>query len=203
MKRCATDERERDPRRASANGYPKRRDDRPRLSDVASTLLHEQSWTHQVIERQLAPAERNAVSADYNFAERLPERRKMMQAWDDYLDALKANAHLIPLLADYPLTVSHKNCRAKSIGRSAQKAFHKHGRRTRVFTRGCRPAFRSGGLRPPARAAEPRRSAPTAKDSQKEVVSSLIMQSHWRTSQLLQGIFEQISDGRFPTGAKS
>jgi integrase len=64
---------------------------------MASTLLHEQGWNHQVIERQLAHAERNAVSAAYNFAEHLPERRKMMQAWADYLDALKASAHVIPL----------------------------------------------------------------------------------------------------------
>ncbi len=64
---------------------------------MASTLLHEQGWNHQVIERQLAHAERNAVSAAYNFAEHLPERRKMMQAWADYLDALKASADVIPL----------------------------------------------------------------------------------------------------------
>jgi integrase len=64
---------------------------------TASTLLHEQGWNHQVIERQLAHAERNAVSAAYNFAEHLPERRKMMQAWADYLDGLKAGAEVIPL----------------------------------------------------------------------------------------------------------
>jgi len=49
--------------------------------------LHEQGWTHQAIERQLAHADRNAVSAAYNFAEHLPERRKMMQAWADGLTA--------------------------------------------------------------------------------------------------------------------
>ena len=64
---------------------------------MASTLLHEQGWNHQVIERQLAHAERNAVSAAYNFAEHLPERRKMMQAWADCLDALKGDADVIPL----------------------------------------------------------------------------------------------------------
>ncbi|MBM4298416.1 MAG: DUF4102 domain-containing protein [Deltaproteobacteria bacterium] len=64
---------------------------------MASTLLHEQGWNHQAIERQLAHAERNAVSAAYNFAEHLPERRKMMQAWADYLDGLKAGADVIPL----------------------------------------------------------------------------------------------------------
>ena len=64
---------------------------------MASTLLHEQGWNHQVIERQLAHAERNAVSAAYNFAEHLPERRRMMQAWADYLDRLKAGANVTPL----------------------------------------------------------------------------------------------------------
>jgi hypothetical protein len=42
---------------------------------MASTLLHEQGWNHQAIERQLAYAERNAGSAAYNFAEDLPQRR--------------------------------------------------------------------------------------------------------------------------------
>jgi hypothetical protein len=42
-----------------------------------------------VIERQLAHGERNKVKAVYNFAEHLAERRKMMQAWADYLDKLK------------------------------------------------------------------------------------------------------------------
>lgn len=63
---------------------------------MASTLLHEQGWNHQ-IERQLAHAERNSVSAAYNFAEHLPERRKMMQAWADYLDTLKSRGEIIPL----------------------------------------------------------------------------------------------------------
>jgi integrase len=64
---------------------------------MASTLLHEQGWNHQVIERQLAHAERNAVSAAYNFAEHLPERCRMMQTWADYLDALKGRANVVPL----------------------------------------------------------------------------------------------------------
>jgi len=55
---------------------------------MASTLLNEQGWHRDAIERQLAHAERNAVRAAYNYAEHLPERRKMMQAWAEYLDAL-------------------------------------------------------------------------------------------------------------------
>lgn len=64
---------------------------------MASTLLHEQGWNHQAVERQLAHAERNAVSAAYNFAEHLPERRRMMQAWAAFLDGLKAGTTVISL----------------------------------------------------------------------------------------------------------
>lgn len=59
---------------------------------MASTLLNEQGWNRDAIERQLAHAERDAVRAAYNYAEFLPDRRKMMQAWADYLDSLKARA---------------------------------------------------------------------------------------------------------------
>jgi integrase len=59
---------------------------------MASTLLNEQGWHHDAIERQLAHAERNSIRAAYNYADHLPERRKMMQAWADYLDRLKAGA---------------------------------------------------------------------------------------------------------------
>ena len=64
---------------------------------MASTLLNEQGWHRDAIERQLAHAERNAVRAAYNYAEHLPERRKMMQAWSDYLDGLKKGADVIPI----------------------------------------------------------------------------------------------------------
>jgi integrase len=57
---------------------------------TASTLLNEQGWNADAIERQLAHAERDGVRAAYNYAEYLPERRKMMQAWSDYLDSLRA-----------------------------------------------------------------------------------------------------------------
>ena len=52
---------------------------------MASTLLNEQGWNRDAIERQLAHSERNSIRAAYNYAEHLPERRKMMQAWADYL----------------------------------------------------------------------------------------------------------------------
>lgn len=62
---------------------------------LASTILHEQGWPHEAIERQLAHAERNKVSAAYNYAEHLPKRREMMQAWADYLEGLRLGANLI------------------------------------------------------------------------------------------------------------
>jgi hypothetical protein len=42
-------------------------------------------------------AERNVVGAANNFAEHLPERRRMMQAWADYLDGLMVRANVVPL----------------------------------------------------------------------------------------------------------
>lgn len=57
---------------------------------MASTSLNEQGWNPDLIELQLAHAERNKVRAAYNRASRLTERRKMMQAWADYLDVLRA-----------------------------------------------------------------------------------------------------------------
>jgi integrase len=56
---------------------------------MASTLLHEQGWPSDIIERQLAHVERNTVKAAYNHAQYLPERKEMMQAWADYLDRLR------------------------------------------------------------------------------------------------------------------
>lgn len=55
---------------------------------MASTVLHEQGWPSDAIERQLAHIQGNKVKAAYNYAEHLPIRRKMMQAWADYLDKL-------------------------------------------------------------------------------------------------------------------
>ena len=53
---------------------------------VASTVLNEHSFSTDAIERQLAHSERDSVRASYNYAQYLPERKKMMQWWADYLD---------------------------------------------------------------------------------------------------------------------
>jgi integrase len=52
---------------------------------IASTILNEQGFRPDLIEKQLAHAERNKVRAAYNRAEYLAERHKMMQDWADYL----------------------------------------------------------------------------------------------------------------------
>ncbi|MGN7917325.1 tyrosine-type recombinase/integrase [Lysobacter sp. 22409] len=56
---------------------------------LASTRLNEMGWAPDVIERQLAHAERNKVRAVYNRAQYMAERKKMMTAWADYLDRLR------------------------------------------------------------------------------------------------------------------
>jgi len=54
---------------------------------TASTILNEQGWDADVIERQLAHKEANKVRAAYHHSEYLAERKKLMQAWADFLDA--------------------------------------------------------------------------------------------------------------------
>ena len=57
---------------------------------MASTLLHELGFDSDLIEKQLAHADRNQIRARYNHADFLDQRRKMLQAWADYLDQLRA-----------------------------------------------------------------------------------------------------------------
>ena len=65
---------------------------------VASTMLNEMGkFRPDVIERQLAHSERNEVRGAYNRAEYLPERKKMMQAWANHVEALRQGAKVIPL----------------------------------------------------------------------------------------------------------
>jgi integrase len=55
---------------------------------MASTALNEMGFRPDVIERQLAHQQQNAVRAAYNRAEYLSERRAMMEHWANYVDAL-------------------------------------------------------------------------------------------------------------------
>jgi len=62
------------------------------LRATATTALYEMGFRRELVEMQLAHAKKDKTEAAYNHAEYLPERRKMMQAWADYIDRLEAEA---------------------------------------------------------------------------------------------------------------
>jgi integrase len=64
---------------------------------TASTFLNEMGYRPDLIERQLAHAERNMSRASYNQAEYLPERRQMMQHWANTVDAIVGGQNVIPI----------------------------------------------------------------------------------------------------------
>jgi integrase len=55
-----------------------------------STVANECGWNPDVIERQLAHAERNGVRAAYHRSTYMQDREKLLQWWADYLDGRKA-----------------------------------------------------------------------------------------------------------------
>jgi integrase len=64
---------------------------------TARTLLDEVlGYRVDLIEAQLAHAVKDANGRAYNRTSFLPERRKMMQGWADYLDRLRASVKVIP-----------------------------------------------------------------------------------------------------------
>ena len=69
---------------------------------IASTLLNELGWSGDAIERQLAHGERDGARAVYNYAQYLPEREKMMQAWANYLDHLRVQVFVDSVLVAPP-----------------------------------------------------------------------------------------------------
>jgi integrase len=67
---------------------------------MARTILDEVlGFRPELIEHQLAHAVRDPLGRAYNRTTHLPERKKMMQAWADYLDKLKTGAEIIPFRA--------------------------------------------------------------------------------------------------------
>jgi integrase len=64
---------------------------------TASTLLHELGHLSADIELQLAHSDKNKVRGIYNRSERLAERRKMLQAYSDYLDSLRDGGNVVAL----------------------------------------------------------------------------------------------------------
>lgn len=65
---------------------------------MARTILDEVLQVRvDFIEQQLAHAVRDPLGRAYNRTAHLPERKRMMQLWADYLDGLKAGAQVVPL----------------------------------------------------------------------------------------------------------
>jgi integrase len=65
---------------------------------TARTLLDEAlGFPPHLIEHQLAHAVRDPLGRAYNRTAHLAERRRMMQAWADYLDGLKGGAEVVTL----------------------------------------------------------------------------------------------------------
>jgi integrase len=65
---------------------------------MAATRLNEMGWNADAIERQLAHAESNKVRGAYTHAAQyLDERKRMMQAWADYLANLKAGGKVVAI----------------------------------------------------------------------------------------------------------
>lgn len=59
--------------------------------------MNERGYNADWIERQFAHGDPDSIRGTYNEAHYLEDRRKMMQAWADYLDALRMGATVIPL----------------------------------------------------------------------------------------------------------
>lgn len=65
---------------------------------MARTILDEVlGFRPDIIEHQLAHAVKDPNGRAYNRTAHLAERRRMMQAWADYLDEIKSGADVIPL----------------------------------------------------------------------------------------------------------
>jgi len=67
---------------------------------MARTMLHQDKalgFAPEVIEHQLAHRVPDTLGNAYNRTKFLDERKRMMQAWADYLDGLKNGADVIPL----------------------------------------------------------------------------------------------------------
>ena len=65
---------------------------------MARTVLDEVlGFRPDYIEHQLAHAVRDPLGRAYNRTAHLAERKKMMQAWADYLDSLRLNANVVPI----------------------------------------------------------------------------------------------------------
>jgi integrase len=67
---------------------------------MARTVLDEVlGFPVDIIEHQLGHAVKDANGRSYNRTTHLPQRRKMLQSWSDYLDQLRIGADVVQLAA--------------------------------------------------------------------------------------------------------
>lgn len=78
-------------------GYTKEQMTGHGFRHLASTRLNELGWNPDAIERQLSHRDRDEIRGTYNLAQYLDERRRMAQAWSDYLDGLRTGATVVPM----------------------------------------------------------------------------------------------------------
>ena len=62
---------------------------------IASTNLNELGYMGDAIEKQMAHDKKSSIRAVYNHAQHLDERRKIMQAWADFLDLLRDKGEVV------------------------------------------------------------------------------------------------------------
>jgi integrase len=81
-----------------AMGFPQNEVTGHGFRATARTMLHERlGFDPYVIEAQLAHSVRDSLGRAYNRTEFVEQRRKMLQAWADYLDKLRRGAPVVPL----------------------------------------------------------------------------------------------------------
>ncbi|MNF65569.1 putative prophage CPS-53 integrase [compost metagenome] len=64
---------------------------------LLSTELNSRGYNRDWVERQLAHGDKDEIRDTYNHAQYLEQRRGMMQAWADEIDALCAGANVVPI----------------------------------------------------------------------------------------------------------
>lgn len=62
-----------------------------------STIKEKLGYRHEVVDRQLAHAPQGKINQAYDRAAFLPERKKMMQEWSDYIDSVAVSGKIIEL----------------------------------------------------------------------------------------------------------
>lgn len=76
-------------------GYAKRMTGHGFRALAMTTLKERLDYQHDIVDRQLAHAPRNKVDAAYDRAQFLPQRRKMMQDWADFIDSMADSGKVI------------------------------------------------------------------------------------------------------------